>query len=1402
MSKKITGLKVIKAGSNPDVDSDFSTEIRDKAIEHVTELYGKDNVANIITYNTLAAKSAFKEMCTIYQIPFAKANQITALIPKPVEGKDVTLSEIFDPTHERYSEGADFRAAVSDDYWKDVLKGAIEIEGRTKSVGMHPCFTAGTMVITDNGYKEIEKITKGDLVLTHLNRFQKVIEIQKNISNDIYKLRTPNSLPLFTTGNHPFYIIETKKHQGKRIISENPIWKNVKDLDVKNDYVGIPINTNSVIPNFPNLPIEESDFWWLVGRFLADGWVDDYHINVPKIKKNEKNHLYDKNIKNIIISVGKNNGDKEKLFSLVKKYFYHTISDEKETYKIYISVSKSPELFLFLKNFGNYANGKKIPLFVEDLPKYLLRYFVEGYLSANGDREKKTNKYFFSAVSKNLFLGMIRCINKVYSNSCNVVINYRENYSKIQGRTVSNKDRYMGYFIKEKREKSRSFIKDNYLWVHITELIKIENKNETVYNLSVIDDNSYMANNLTVHNCGVLFSSKPLQEVLPLYVRQEDNRVMTQWTYGACEELGLIKMDFLGLDTVDLIQHTLENIKKNGKTPPNMLDFIHGPMNDKKTFDLIKAGKTMGIFQFSSSEMQDLLVRMQAREFEDLVAANALYRPGPMASNAHLMYADRRAGREKSKQTINPEFDGTILEDILAKTQNLIIFQEQIMQISNQIAGMTLQEGDELRSAMGKKKKEKMDKMKPIFIKGGMENGYSEKAMTDLWNTMEPFAKYAFNKCLDGNTNVYLEDGTSIRIRDLYKIFDNTKIIKINSMFETGEIKPNIVKNIVQSGRKPLWKIITESGHRIRITEDHRMLINNSNPTKDESYGTIKDKGIIVGGHLFNKFGELDKIIEIIPPKKDKNGEYYNEMTYDIEMDTSGPANFVANGLISHNSHSVAYSMNAIQAAYLKAHYPVEFISALISQSLDKKDKVLAYLKEAREMGLIIDTVDINKSNIKVSPNYKKENPKDADILYGFSGVKAVSTSTADEIIKEREANGDFTSVQDFITRCQQANIGNKRVYQNLALSGAFDVFGVSRKGIVENIDSLIREGKNKKEKGASLFDMFDDTETDSTDLDLAAFDEYDWVEKLKLEADTIGLFLTGHPLENMGTGLSNLATTTIKKILDTNENVVATLPISIIDIKRKSTKRGKIVQVSIDDGTGYLDARLAQPIIKGIDKKNAIEKIKTLYINGDSNIPNEYPKLVSSLEIVPYNDIEKNSVYLATISYRRSTEDLPYMARIENIRPLTLAKNGMLPIRIRIDDETIGTTMANKMDKALAKNLHEKRKGEYPIYKVRYSKLPVPEIIDVNVLNAIKEMHTTSGQQGKRSWPPKNDITIDENIKPNVNNENKVYTIETLKYEDTGYTASKTVETKQAIEKFLGDEGYDFGAFDETLFE
>lgn len=786
VEKKIASIRVVKPGSSPDVDSDFNTKVHDKVIEHVTELYGKDNVANIVTFNKFAAKKAFKAMCTIYQIPYASANKISNLIPPPIEGVDCTIEDIFNPESDRYAEGSEFRNATAGSQWESVIEGAKAIEKRTSSIGTHAC--------------------------------------------------------------------------------------------------------------------------------------------------------------------------------------------------------------------------------------------------------------------------------------------------------------------------------------------------------------------------GLIVSDKPLHDTIPLLVRQDDERVITQWSYPECEALGLVKMDFLGLDTVDLIQNTVEYIMRSGKTPPNMLDIIHGPMDDKKTFELLQRGDTIGIFQLASPGVQDLLRRMQPTTIDDIAATTALYRPGPMGMQSHTHYAERKSGREEVETPIHEEFANSPLEEILNGTQNLCVYQEQVMQIANRIAGMSLQEGDDLRRAMGKKKKSVMDEMKVKFFEGARSNGYSDEAITDLWDTVAEFAGYGFNR-----------------------------------------------------------------------------------------------------------------------------------------------------------SHAYGYAVVAYQAAYLKANYPTEFMAALLEQNLGDKEKILIFLKETRKMGLKVGTVDVNNSEVSVMPNLSKGEESPYDIVYGFSGVNSVSEDVASEIVAERNENGEYTSVEDMIRRCSKRGISRRNIFENLAYAGAFDNLNITRKGAVELIPHLLSDAKKTKSHGASLFDMFATEDDEPMNKISISDEEYSFTERLRKEANVIGLYLTSHPLARIGHSVPQLRDTTISKLLKENKRNKVRIAASITDMEAKTHKRGKSIMVTLDDGTGYLQCRMGQNIVKGIDKWKNQQTVKRLYINGESNIKADLHKSLDNSDITAIPEPEKNRVYMFDITYSPSYDDGAPRVQVNTVLPVNLSDDGKLPVRLRFD-ESDNSKAANKLKSKLPQALAKKYPGDYPIMTTVYN--------------------------------------------------------------------------------------------------
>jgi DNA polymerase-3 subunit alpha len=244
-----------------------------------------------------------------------------------------------------------------------------------------------------------------------------------------------------------------------------------------------------------------------------------------------------------------------------------------------------------------------------------------------------------------------------------------------------------------------------------------------------------------VHAAGVIMSSEPLIDVIPLLKRPADGAMITQFDYPTCESLGLIKMDFLGLRNLTVLDDAVKNIKVNRGIDLVLEELT---LDDPATYELLQRGDTLGVFQLDGGPMRALLRSMRPDKFEDISAVGALYRPGPMGADSHNKYARRKTGREPV-EPIHPEL-AEALEDVLGETYGLIVYQEQVMAIAQKLAGYTLGQADLLRRAMGKKKKEELDKQFETFSSGMQERGYSMDAVNTLWNILLPFSDYAFNK--------------------------------------------------------------------------------------------------------------------------------------------------------------------------------------------------------------------------------------------------------------------------------------------------------------------------------------------------------------------------------------------------------------------------------------------------------------------------------------------------------------------------------------------------------------------------------------------------------------------------------------------------------------------------------
>ncbi len=521
-----------------------------------------------------------------------------------------------------------------------------------------------------------------------------------------------------------------------------------------------------------------------------------------------------------------------------------------------------------------------------------------------------------------------------------------------------------------------------------------------------------------IHACGTIICRDAISDWVPVSTADDKSDpghklLATQYDGHVIEETGLIKMDFLGLSTLSIMKETVENIKiTHGIT----LDLDTLPLDDELTFKLYQEGRTVGTFQFESAGMQKYLRELHPTVFEDLIAMNALYRPGPM--DYIPSFIARKNGKEKIK------YDIPCMEKYLKDTYGITVYQEQVMLLSRQLANFTRGESDALRKAMGKKKKDIVDAMKPKFIAGGQANGHDPEVLEKIWADWEKFASYAFNK-----------------------------------------------------------------------------------------------------------------------------------------------------------SHATCYSWVSYQTAYLKAHYPAEFMAGNMSRCLNDITKITKLMSECQNMGIKCMGPDVNESWQKFSANKKGE------VRFGLAAIKGMGDAAAQAIIDERQKNGPYKSIYDFAERVNLSAV-NRKAFESLALSGAFDsfpikreqYFGVNTKGDTF-LDTLVRYGQlfqaEQAEARNSLFGGLDAVAIATPPVPQA--EAWSTIERLNKERDLVGIYISGHPLDDYRIVLDKLCNTHCVELGDKMELLKkgkVTFGGMVTAVRTGFTKKGSAYGVvSIEDyyGAGEL---------------------------------------------------------------------------------------------------------------------------------------------------------------------------------------------------------------------------------------
>ncbi len=485
-----------------------------------------------------------------------------------------------------------------------------------------------------------------------------------------------------------------------------------------------------------------------------------------------------------------------------------------------------------------------------------------------------------------------------------------------------------------------------------------------------------MNRNASKHAAGVVVGDGPLEQYVPLYKVGEE--FATQFTMDMLEDIGLLKMDFLGLRTLTIIEKTLENIRRDGREPPELAAM---PMDDEATFEMLAAGDALGVFQVEGSGMREVLRKIGPDCFDDLAIIVALYRPGPMGSGMMDMYIERKNGREEVT------YPHPSLEPLLEETWGVVVYQEQVMRITNVLAGFDLPEADNLRKAMGKKKPEILAKFREKFVTGCVEtSGLAPAQAEEIWNQLEHFAGYGFNK-----------------------------------------------------------------------------------------------------------------------------------------------------------SHTIAYGMITYQTAYLKRHYPREFMAALLTCEMADMDKLSEYIEESRRMGIDVLPPDVSRSDWEFT--VEGEN-----VRYGLAAIKGVGRAAAEGIVAGRPASNDgkpggFPSIFDL---CEQVDLTrvNRSTLEALIKAGAFDATGARRSQVSAVLDrALALASSASADRAAGQLGLFGDAApAPDAAPDYPDVPEWPDAELLAWEREAIGYYATNHPLAEHERVLRLLASTRTRDLADLNDRAAVRL--------------------------------------------------------------------------------------------------------------------------------------------------------------------------------------------------------------------------------------------------------------------
>ncbi|PLC56941.1 DNA polymerase III subunit alpha [Photobacterium carnosum] len=606
------------------------------------------------------------------------------------------------------------------------------------------------------------------------------------------------------------------------------------------------------------------------------------------------------------------------------------------------------------------------------------------------------------------------------------------------------------------------------------------------------------------HAGGVVISPTTITDFSPLYCDAEGNNPVTQFDKNDVETAGLVKFDFLGLRTLTIIDWALGMINprrvEQGLEPVNIAAI---PMADKKSFDMLQRSESTAVFQLESRGMKDLIKRLRPDCFEDMIALVALFRPGPLQSGMVDNFIDRKHGREAVSYP-DEKWQHESLKEILDPTYGIILYQEQVMQIAQVLAGYTLGGADMLRRAMGKKKASEMAKQRAVFEKGAIDNGVDGELSMKIFDLVEKFAGYGFNK-----------------------------------------------------------------------------------------------------------------------------------------------------------SHSAAYALVSYQTLWLKAHYPAEFMAAVMTADMDNTDKIISLVDECHRMNLKLLPPDVNKGL------YRFNVDDEGAVVYGIGAVKGVGEGPIENIISAREKDGHFKDLFDFCARIDTKRV-NKRVLDKLIKSGALDRLGPNRAAMLATLDDAIKAASQYHKAQASgqddLFGVLTEApeEVEHAYANIEEAPESVWLEG---ERETLGLYLTGHPINAYISELKHYTTWRLKDAQQTGRDKVASVAGLVIAARVMTTKRGsRIGLMTLDDRSGRMEVML---FTDALDRyMDLLEKDKIVVVSGQVSFDDFNGGLrMSAREVLDISEAREKHLRGVAISVTEEQIDEQFFSRFSQV--LEPHRAGTVPVHM-----------------------------------------------------------------------------------------------------------------------------------------